>query len=501
MAYKLRALKQGKYFFVLLFLLFSGCGDFLDSGSDSDSPDKTAPSVVSTIPQNNQKGVSVNQVLSVTFDESPKTFTFILKNEKGIEIPGTTSQNGSTVSFTPSKKLAYNTYTATCSAADASGNSRGTIYSFSTVPVEPITYHKTPDSNISDVGNPNSIFLFNGKAYISYYNITQKSLYIIATVDGAAFDGPHRIDGPTDAESVGEFSSLAVDGAGRLHVAYYREGIGLKHAYADKSNISAGWTIETVDMNAGVGKYNSIDVDGDGHAHISYYDEANTALKYANNISGWQTSILDDGYPGENPGLYTSLKVDKDNVVHISYYDSVTGDLKYINSKDGATTADSTGNAGEFSSLSLDSSGRVYIAYNHVSALDNKRRVRVITDASGVWRHSDILEVSGPTSCPIFIDSNNIAHLSYYTVDPSSQKHFLYHISGVLLDAVNSVWDWPSARVVDNSGIGDGIAVSIAAGVILDSSGNTVKDSTGTPVIKPRFAYYDKTEGDLKFAQ
>jgi len=462
------------YLPLILFIFFiSGCGD------TPGTPDTKKPSVTSKSPSSGATGAAVNTTVSASFSEGVYFDSFTLTSQSSVSRSGTSSGNGNgTISFSPSKVLNYGTtYTATITnVRDGAGNVLGNVsWSFTTTSTAPSTYHKTPDGTINDVGTYNSIVLgTDNTSYITYYNSTDRSLYVISTIDGTSFSGPYRIAGPSGAEKVGEYSSLAIDPTtGQLHIAYYHEGEGLMYATATIANINS-WTLSPVDNSSAiVGKYTSITLDSSGKVYISYYDETNTALKYA--IYGSGAWIVDSGLPGENPGLYTSIKV-HNGIVHISYYDSVNRNLKYINSSDLAPyVLDSTGNVGEFSSLYVDSSGLPYIIYNHVSAADGKRRIRIITPqaSTGIWTHTNISEVSSLTSNPIFVDSNGIMYLSYYS------GRVLYYKSGVF-----DLGDWSKPIAVDDSGIGNGIYTSI------------VSDSNG----KARISYYDATEGDLKFA-
>lgn len=490
---RLRMLILHLIWFLSLVFFISGCGDMFDfSTKTPDTPDTTKPSVSSTSPGS---GAPVNSTISATFSEGVYFDSFTLTSESSVSRSGTSSggNGSSTVSFSPSPSTILNygtTYTAKITnVRDGAGNVLGNVsWSFTTTSSAPSTYHKTPDGTINDVGSYNSIVLGldeNMKpgiktSYITYYNSTDRSLHIIATADGTNFVGPYKIAGPSGAATFGEYASSVIDGTGKFHVAYYDDGGGLM--YNTTTNISSWPDPIVVDNSSAiVGKYTSIALDSNGKVHISYYDQTNTALKYATNASGgWVNYTVDPNLGGDNPGLYTSIKV-KNGKVHISYYASATGDLKYIKSPNWVPfVLDSTGNVGEFSSLYVDDNGNGYVYYNHVSAADGKRRIRVITDVSGTWLHSDVTEISGGvTSNPIFVDSNGIWHLSYYS------GGVLYYRSGLLFDPSSNTWDWSTAKAVDPSGIGNGIYTSIVA------------DSDG----KSRISYYDATEGDLKFAK
>ena len=56
------------------------------------------------------------------------------------------------------------------------------------------------------------------------------------------------------------------------------------------------WTIETVDPGAGIGLHSSLAIDSADRLHVAYYDQPNTALRYAvfngmhGNLFDWQTT-------------------------------------------------------------------------------------------------------------------------------------------------------------------------------------------------------------------
>ena len=83
-------------------------------------------------------------------------------------------------------------------------------------------------------------------------------------------------------------NSLALDAAGRPHVAY--GGDHLYYAYHD----GTAWHVETVDAGLQVGIYASLALDAAGRPHIAYYDQANDYLRYAyHDGTAWQLQTVD----------------------------------------------------------------------------------------------------------------------------------------------------------------------------------------------------------------
>ncbi|MFP4171237.1 MAG: hypothetical protein ACLFUV_09525, partial [Methanomassiliicoccales archaeon] len=138
---------------------------------------------------------------------------------------------------------------------------------------------------------------------------------ILATTSSAV-SGNWTVSYVDSENDVGQYSSIAVDSEGAVHISYYDDSVqNLMYA----NDTSGSWTVTVGDSAGDVGRYSSIAVDSSDHVHISYYDDSNGALKYATNaVDGWTTTTVDDD--SGDVGRYSSIAVDSEGQVHISYY-------------------------------------------------------------------------------------------------------------------------------------------------------------------------------------
>jgi hypothetical protein len=168
-----------------------------------------------------------------------------------------------------------------------------------------------------------------------------------------------------DTGGVGAHSSIKIDSADHIHIAYFANSFGyLKYAFYDGSQ----WHIETPDPQYLSGHYTSVDVDSSNTPHIGYRYYSGHSIRYASRTGGvWSISEFETD-PDMEADI--SMRLDSHGLPHFSYWDGeFTGephDLKYAHF-DGSTWAttvvDFPGDVGRGSSIALDSHDNPHISY------------------------------------------------------------------------------------------------------------------------------------------
>jgi hypothetical protein len=220
------------------------------------------------------------------------------------------------------------------------------------------------------------------------------------------------IDVPEDSIS-GSFPSIAL-GGGAVHAAYYHTSEG-DLRYARRGAV--GWTSDLVDATRYTGQFTSIGVDAAGTVHIAYHDPIDEFdLEHASLSGGaWDLSTIDaEGYTGAD----TSMVVDQANGVHISYVDYTLcrvlhahlpagGDpvitrVAEVVRSGGVCYADDT-------SIAIDPDGRLHVVFTDTD-------VRHAVREGDVWTTEIIEPVRGAddTETSFAIASDGSLHVSYY---------------------------------------------------------------------------------------
>jgi hypothetical protein len=177
-------------------------------------------------------------------------------------------------------------------------------------------------------------------------------------------------------KEVGEFSSMAVDGNGDLHVAYWDATTNAPRGqliYAFRTAHDKKWSRMVVDRD---GTYVSLAVDSANLPHIVYNSRRETGLHYAHwDGKQWHRVVVDPGHTN----YFACVRVDAEGHPKISYYlyHLDTGEywlrLKYAYFDEKQwyiQTVDPHMHTGKMNSLALDSNGNPFISYSFLGPGD-----------------------------------------------------------------------------------------------------------------------------------
>jgi fibronectin type 3 domain-containing protein len=297
-----------------------------------------------------------------------------------------------------------------------------------------------------------------GRTHIAYRNDDDASLRY-ATNSG----GDWKITIVDTGISLDSTISLALDGQGKVHIAYMSYYGEWDEHLVYATNRGGDWTKEAADPDQGTGYYNDLFIDQDGYAHLAYYDYDADSLKYANNTAGswtnatvdangcrevslavnsydvvhilyaqhgtndvlrwaqwsggsWFRSTLDSGGGTNSMGRYNSMAL-YGQELHLTYFDDTANELLYqhfdgVAWMTGPEVVDGTGNAGEYSSVAVGSDGIPHIAYYDTI----NRDLRAASRLDGGWDLT-MVDDNGANLvgeyCSIAVAPNGMLAISY----------------------------------------------------------------------------------------
>lgn len=234
-------------------------------------------------------------------------------------------------------------------------------------------------------------------------------------------------------------TAIATASAGRVHIAYYVPA-GLKYALFD----GVSWSTQSVDASgSGAGDaFASIRVDSAGRPHISYYDANLSALKYSSwTGTGWATSIVDGA---GTSGVSNSLALDAAGRAIICYSNAADG-LKLARWNGSAWTleiiqASAGQSVGLGCSLALDSSGNPRVSYLNATT----GVVRYAQWTGSTWSLQTLGFTGAILGTSIALEPNDRPHIAY-GINAPSMAYAKWNGVTWILDVVAQSWAGPSS--------------------------------------------------------
>lgn len=241
----------------------------------------------------------------------------------------------------------------------------------------------------------------NHAVHICYFDTSRTQLKSATNSSGAWTT--HLID---DQNSIMNNCSIAVDSLNNVHILY--PVTELVHA----TNATGSWTYTPLPGTFGAGLV-SLVIDSSDRLHASF-STPGPALHYASNQSGvWQSQQIDT-YSDRGQRWDSSLGVDSSGNVHVAY-----GCLKYITNATGSWISDvlSTGSDECYPDMAIDSLDNLHIGYRagHIptALFTSTAALKYITNKTGNW--IDYTIKTGPISGfypAIVTDTGSNAHIA-----------------------------------------------------------------------------------------
>jgi len=288
---------------------------------------------------------------------------------------------------------------------------------------------------------------------------------------------------------VGLYTSLALDSTDKAHISYVDDTYDdLRYATGSGSS----WTTSVITATNYLSSSIALAGNTPHVAYYAYHDAENGDLKYATlSGSSWITTTIDgivDEDDDYNTGLMPDITINPaTNLPYISYYDATNTNLMLANFNGtkwitytvvGAISGE---DVGKYSSIDVDSAGRIYISYFDENYYDGPTQRLKFAYWSGTSWMESIVDNSDDVGyySSIEVDNTGKVHIAYY----DNFRHALKYASGVIS---GGNWVWTIETVDDNSAADYDVGKYASIGV----------NNNGVPFI----SYYDANAGDLKLA-
>ena len=227
---------------------------------------------------------------------------------------------------------------------------------------------------------------------------------------------------------VGQYSSIAVNPVtNTIAISYYNASSGDLEVAVNASG--SGWIRKTVDSVGDVGLYTNIVFMGTNDSiSVCYYNATNHALKNAWQWAGagpWDIMTIDEDPPLGDLGKWPSQYMIGDDWWG-SYYDQTNGNLKvqsFVGYSFGTAVPDSVGDVGQYTSIGVNSTGRVFISSYDVT----NGNLKIAWNESTSWYNMTLDDSTDNVGLytSLKIDSSDRIHISYYDATNGDLKYIL----------------------------------------------------------------------------
>jgi hypothetical protein len=267
--------------------------------------------------------------------------------------------------------------------------------------------------------------------------------------------------------------TLAVDAAGKLHIAYsYYSWDPVTRSYGPSelryiNNAGGAWADRPI-VASYAGDRPAIVVESSAQPQVSFRDAANGFPRYSQSSGGWQIETI-----ALESSTGVALALDSSATPRVAFGRSAA--LRYGSRVNGTwSIADVPGvSSAREPALALDTSGHSHLAFVDYGS----RSLFYASDASGNWTTVTLESSATSTfySVALAVDAGGAAHISYGAYDGSG---------GYLKYATNRSGTWAST-VIDGAVGGN---VGLMSSVAVDASGAA------------HISYLDVLSGRLKYA-
>jgi len=298
-----------------------------------------------------------------------------------------------------------------------------------------VLYHTTDTSGswaheiVDSTGVAESVSIAvdgSGGIHISYYATDGKNdlKYAYRAADSDTWTKT-SVD---TAGTVGQYNAIAVeDASSRIHIVYGDLDTGSLEYATNTIGETGGWSTVTIDDDTTGQVHASIAVGADGKCHVAYRAQTSTLKYVSGSLNSWAAPVtLDSGGAISD----ASIAIDSENKVHIAYHLGGIDKVKYATNSGGSWLVQEledsyAGSRGKHTSIAIDSMDNIYISYYKESS--SSSALKIIRSVAGAWRSQTIDERGDDDGTgkytSIGIDSLGRVHISYLESNGSDLKY------------------------------------------------------------------------------